>query len=340
MAESERLTSILSGIAGQFFVAAEISRKGHIATLTLRNTRGIDMLVARADGSDSVGIQVKTNQGSKKVWLLDKKSEEFGSGNLVYVFVNLNGEGAPEFHIVPGEVVADYAPLSNAALPKSSMTRAPIPRALDSELYFRSLICAPLRAKQRTLGVIALANSTEDPYTAADLKLLDTIALLTAAAIENAIASQQLLRREGERQALKLYLPPQVADLILASGSASQLEGVMQPITVLFADIRGFTTMSEKMEARDATAVTSTGQPRSQRLCARTMASPATNKGKPDTNISAGSRKPCSTKTGQVPRFSKTATAPATRVGPIRAAMACGDIRWSRVQNSKSGPSM
>ena len=125
------------------------------------------------------------------------------------------------------------------------------PRALDSELYLRSLICAPLRAKQRTIGVIALANTNEDPYTAADLKLLDTIALLTAAAIENAMASQQLLRREGERQALKLYLPPQVADLILAAGNVSQLEGVVQPITVLFADIRGFTTMSETMEARD-----------------------------------------------------------------------------------------
>jgi adenylate cyclase len=125
------------------------------------------------------------------------------------------------------------------------------PRALDVELYLRSLICAPLRAKQRTIGVIALANTTEIPYTAADLKLLDTIALLTAAAIENAMASQQLLRREGERQALKLYLPPQVADLILASGNASQLEGVTQPVTVMFADIRGFTTMSEKMEARD-----------------------------------------------------------------------------------------
>jgi class 3 adenylate cyclase len=125
------------------------------------------------------------------------------------------------------------------------------PRALDAELRLRALICAPLRAKQRTLGVIALANTADAAYTAADLKLLDTIALLTAAAIENAIASQQLLRREGERQALKLYLPPQVADLILASGGASQLEGVVQPITVLFADIRGFTTMSEKMEARD-----------------------------------------------------------------------------------------
>jgi adenylate cyclase len=54
-----------------------------------------------------------------------------------------------------------------------------------------------------------------------------------------------------ERQALKLYLPPQVADMILVSGSASQLEGVLQTITVLYADIRGFTTMSEQMEARD-----------------------------------------------------------------------------------------
>lgn len=114
MAERERLTSILSGIAGQFFVAAEISRKGHIATLTLRNTRGIDMLAARADASASVGVQVKTNQGSEKVWILDKKSEESGSENLVYIFVNLNSGASPTFHVVPSKVVADYARESNA----------------------------------------------------------------------------------------------------------------------------------------------------------------------------------------------------------------------------------
>jgi hypothetical protein len=72
------------------------------------------MLVARADASESVGIQVKTNQGSQKVWLLDKKSEESGSENLVYVFVNLNGAGTPEFHVVPSQVVADYARKSHA----------------------------------------------------------------------------------------------------------------------------------------------------------------------------------------------------------------------------------
>ena len=61
------------------------------------------------------------------------------------------------------------------------------------------------------------------------------------------------------------------------------------------------------------TTVTSTGQLRPQRLCARTIASPATNSGKPDAKISAGSRKPCSTRVGQVPRFSKTAMAPGMR---------------------------
>ena len=125
------------------------------------------------------------------------------------------------------------------------------PRVSGAEASLRSVICAPLRAKQRTVGVITLADTAGSAYTAAHLKLLNTIAMQTAAAIENAIASQQLLRREVERQALKLYLPPQVADLIFASGGSTQLEGVLQPIAVLFADIRGFTTMSEQMEARD-----------------------------------------------------------------------------------------
>ncbi len=124
-------------------------------------------------------------------------------------------------------------------------------RALAEEASLRSLISAPLLAKQQTIGLITLADTRGAAYSAAHLKLLNTIAMQTAAAIENAMASQQLLHREVERQALKLYLPPQVADLIVASGGASQLAGVLQPVTVLYADIRGFTTMSEEMEARD-----------------------------------------------------------------------------------------
>ena len=60
------LSRTLSGIAGEYFVAAELTRRGYVASLTLRNTRGIDILASNADATKSVGIQVKTNQGSKQ----------------------------------------------------------------------------------------------------------------------------------------------------------------------------------------------------------------------------------------------------------------------------------
>jgi adenylate cyclase len=124
-------------------------------------------------------------------------------------------------------------------------------RRSAGEDHLRAVISAPLLVKQQAIGLIVLADTNDAHYTAAHLKLLSTIAMQAASAIENAQASQQLLRREVERQALQLYLPPQVAELVLSSGGAAKLDGVLQPITALFADIRGFTTMSEQMEARE-----------------------------------------------------------------------------------------
>lgn len=104
-----RLSTILSGVAGEYFVAAELSRRGYIASVTLRNTRGVDILAANEAGTKTAQIQVKTNQDSNRVWLLNKKAESFSSPRLFYVFVALGGlEGHPAFHIVPSRVVAKY----------------------------------------------------------------------------------------------------------------------------------------------------------------------------------------------------------------------------------------
>ena len=40
---------------------------------------------------------------------------------------------------------------------------------------------------------------------------------------------------------LRRFLPPQVADLIIASGTEKQLESHRREITALFCDLRGFT---------------------------------------------------------------------------------------------------
>lgn len=109
MSERSRISTGLSGVAGEYFVAGELSRRGFIATITLRNTRGVDILVAGRDASRSVGIQVKTNQGSGKGWVLNEKAETLEEKALFYVFVNLNGSaGAPSYHVVPSATVAEY----------------------------------------------------------------------------------------------------------------------------------------------------------------------------------------------------------------------------------------
>src|ERR1700692_3958048 len=86
-----RPNKILTGVAGEYFVAAELSRRGYVASLTLRNTRGIDILASYVYATKSVGIQVKTNSGKKPHWLLSEKADRDMAENLFYVFVNLNG---------------------------------------------------------------------------------------------------------------------------------------------------------------------------------------------------------------------------------------------------------
>jgi len=106
---SKKLESTLVGVAGEYLVAGELSLRGYIASITLRNSRGIDIIASNSDGSKSVSIQVKTNSHRGKSWILNKKSEEFFSNNHYYIFVALgNLNDRPGFHIVPSKVVAEY----------------------------------------------------------------------------------------------------------------------------------------------------------------------------------------------------------------------------------------
>jgi len=102
------LAGVQAGIAGEYLVAAELSRRGYVASVTLRNTRGIDILASNRDATRSVGIQVKTSQGTRPVWVLNKTAEDDLAENLFYVFVCLPPQSAASYHVVPREVVARY----------------------------------------------------------------------------------------------------------------------------------------------------------------------------------------------------------------------------------------
>lgn len=103
----EKITSILTGVAGEYFVAAELSRRGFVASITMRNSRGFDILATNENASRTVTIQVKTNQYSRPEWMLSDKAERSFSDDWFYVFVILNRpDERPQYHIVPSKDVA------------------------------------------------------------------------------------------------------------------------------------------------------------------------------------------------------------------------------------------
>jgi len=111
----DKLESQLVGVAGEYLVAGELSLRGYIASITLRNSRGIDIIASNSDGTKSVSIQVKTNSSGNKSWILNKKSEEFFSDNHYYIFVALgNINVRPAYHIVPSKKVAEYTSSDHA----------------------------------------------------------------------------------------------------------------------------------------------------------------------------------------------------------------------------------
>ena len=90
-----------------------------------------------------------------------------------------------------GEVVNDTA--SDA---RRAKRRTPI----------AALICAPMKVGERVIGVIALGSTVPVVYAAADLKLVNTLALQAATAIENARLFARTLdeaRERGRLQALQ-----------------------------------------------------------------------------------------------------------------------------------------
>jgi adenylate cyclase len=108
-----------------------------------------------------------------------------------------------------------------------------------------SALCAPLIVEEKAFGVIYLETSlNKGGFKREDEHLLSAMANFAAVGIQR--------EREAKfRQRLERYHSPQVVDQILKSSQSKEapaLQAQRCQISVLFADISGFTRMSEGME--------------------------------------------------------------------------------------------
>ena len=111
----------------------------------------------------------------------------------------------------------------------------------------RSTICAPLITESNVHGV--LYADRLDPFAAFSpdhLELISAVAAQTAVTVETVKAHRRLAREEVARANYSRFMPEYVVKQILDNPNSFRLGGVNQTITVLFADIRGFTALSER----------------------------------------------------------------------------------------------
>ena len=98
----DRGQTIRTGIAGEFFVAAELSKRGWIATLTAKNTPDIDLLASRPNGDVHARIQVKTRSPAyRSAHRVGKNLKQVGERDFL-VLVDIGAEGEmPRYWVIP-----------------------------------------------------------------------------------------------------------------------------------------------------------------------------------------------------------------------------------------------
>jgi diguanylate cyclase (GGDEF)-like protein len=175
--------------------------------------------------------------------MVDEEKQE-----LVFeLALGAKGKEVSSFRIKLGEGIAGWvAQTGRPAIVNDAAKDARFARRFDNSTQFetRSILCAPLISRGRTIGVVEIINKLDGRFTQADLEVLLTLVEPCAIAIENAILFQRTeqltitddLTKLSNSRYLNIYLSREI--------KRCKRHGI--PLSVIFLDLDGFKSINDQ----------------------------------------------------------------------------------------------
>ncbi len=115
-----------------------------------------------------------------------------------------------------------------------------------------AVLSVPVQVGKKTFGTLSIQKKIADEFSRHDNRLLGMLADYAAIAIQNMQLVRQIqTTKEREKEQIRglfeRYVAPSVVKQMLAEPAKVRLGGTRQTLTILFADVRGFSTFSSRI---------------------------------------------------------------------------------------------
>jgi len=177
----------------------------------------------------------------------------YGRGSDAFAPIFVEGRGVPPAFEADSPLSATLAKrqkplaLSDTGRAADAAELGPFDRAALEAL--EAEVVAPVRVGESLLAFLCLGpKRSGDVYTSTDLSHLSALAEAVSARLLVFDQAQLLHQSEEMQESLRRYVPGAIADQ-LASGT--ELEASERQVSVLFVDIRGYTSFAESRRAEE-----------------------------------------------------------------------------------------
>jgi adenylate cyclase len=196
--------------------------------------------------------------------ILDKAFELVGADRGVILLMDDRGELSPRYvktrsgksdpNIVLSRTVMAEVVNQKAAVLSSDATMDARFSGAHSIIMqgIRSTMTLPLLHSTELLGIMHLDSLfTSNAFTEKDLQICTGMAAQAAISIQNARLASRIEKEAQTRAQISRLIPPAVVEQVVKGELTIEKGGRLNEITMLFSDIRGFTTMSDGRPAQE-----------------------------------------------------------------------------------------